>query len=85
MIDPFWHPAKSSPNHRHIDLCLLLDVAKAVIGRRDYVAADRARNRAFRSNEPLAWFVGEQIGMWIAEARADDRRPSVADLMRIAS
>jgi hypothetical protein len=85
MIDPFWHPAKAPPNGRHIDLCSLLDVAKAVIARRDYVAADRTRNRAFRAHEPLAWFVGEQIGMWIAEARADDRRSSVDDLMRIAS
>jgi hypothetical protein len=84
MIDPFWHPVKA-PNQRHIDLCALLYVAEIVIARRDYVAADRARNRAFRSQEPLAWFVGDQIGMWIAEARADDRRPTVAQLKEFAA
>ena len=69
---------------RHIDLCGLMDIATTALSRRDYVAADRARNRAYCSDELLAWFVGEQIGILMAQARDEDRRPTVEDLRSVA-
>jgi hypothetical protein len=70
---------------RHIDNCSALDVAVNALARRDYVAADRIINRVYASGEPMAWFVALQIGMKMAEARAEDRRQAASDTQRIAS
>ena len=85
MQDPFWHPAKPSIAPRHMDLCAALDAADAALHRRDYVAADRIRSEVYSSGAMLAWFVADEIGLRMAKARDEDRRPTVADLMRIAS
>ena len=65
----------------HLDLCKALDDAKAALDRRDYVAADRARNAAYGCGLPLSWFIAQEIERAIVAARAEDRRPTVNDLM----
>lgn len=70
---------------RHINLCSLLDQADASLARRDFVAADRVRNRAYSSGEPMAWFIAGEIELRIVAARNEARRPTVDDLKRIAA
>ena len=70
---------------RHDQLCGAFDLAKAALRRRDFIAADRTRNQVYASGLPLSRFMAEEVGLMIAAARAEDRRPRVADLRRIAS
>ena len=68
----------------HPELCAALDLAKAALDRRDYLAADRIRSNVYGSGLPLSWFVAEQVGYMIADARAEDRSPTAVDLMLMA-
>ena len=70
---------------RHRMLCAALDVARHATNRGNIVAADRARNIAYGVDHHLSWFIAGEIDLMIIAARAEDRRPRVADLRRIAS
>jgi hypothetical protein len=71
---------------RHDTICAHFDRAREALKRRDYIAADLAMVAA--CNDPdatleTACLAAKEIGILIAKARDADRRPTVADLLRL--
>jgi hypothetical protein len=69
---------------RHSKLCAAFDVARAATKRRDFIAADRARNIAYGIDDPLSWFIAGEIELMIVAARAEANRPTAESLRRFA-
>lgn len=70
---------------RHIDLCAAHDMATAALVRRDYSAAEFASKIAADSIDPMGRFIAGEIEILITKARDADKRPTTADLKRIAA
>jgi predicted nucleotidyltransferase len=68
----------------HESICALYDTARAAVERRDWKDADDARNAAYAINEPLSWFMAEEIGRLIAEARGDVRNSEANPFLALA-
>ena len=68
----------------HEVLCALYDTARAAVDRQDWKAADDARNAAYRINEPMAWFIAEEIGRLMADAGPGPRNSEQNPFLAVA-
>ena len=66
------------------EMIALVDEAERACFRRDYVRADIIRNKLYSVSALGSHFAARLVDDAIIQARAEDRKPTAVDLMRMA-